>query len=83
MSALNKLLAEQDARLANLLAIIREQNDTILRLSERNVRLEEQYADDHDVRHPFNRRRGDIPSGEERPSGFMSNGIEKEPPDGF
>ena len=81
MSALNKLLAEQDARLANLLAIIRKQNGTILRLSERNVWLEEQYADDHDVRHPFNRRRGDIPPGEERPSGFMGNGIKKAPPD--
>ena len=68
MSALNKLLAEQDARLANLLAIIREQNDTVLRLSERNAWLEEQYADDHDVRHPFNRRRGDIKPNEEKPT---------------
>jgi hypothetical protein len=75
---LNKLLAEQDARLANLLAIIREQNETILKLSERNVWLEERYADDHDARHPFNRRRGDIQH--ERPSGFMENGIKKEPP---
>ena len=81
MSALNQLLAEQDARLANLLAIIRERNDTVLRLSERNAWLEERYADDHDVHHPFNRRRGDIPPGEERPSGFMENGQKKEPPD--
>jgi hypothetical protein len=81
MSAINKLLAEQDARLANLLAIIHEQNETILKLSERNVWLEERYADDHDARHPFNRRSGDIKPSEEKPSGFMENGIKITLPD--